>query len=296
LGWASGAFLKARTGPISGASSTLRKKGQIPVNDSALRDNAQSRVTVFGHLKSRPASAGSFRAQLRFRPADCTANIYAAHHVFSVGAMKKAPAITCVFVDIGGVLLTNGWDHHARRRAVAKFKLDWAEMEERHRLTFEIHEEGKLTFEEYLSLVVFYEKRPFTRAQFRRFMCEQSKPYLDTIGTIAQLKARHGMKIAVVSNESLELNAYRIRTFKLDGFVDSFISSCFVHLRKPDVNIFRLALDITHTQPHQVLYIENTPMFVRIAQGLGIRSILHTDYESTRAQLASLGLNEGDPQ
>ncbi|MGD1073405.1 MAG: HAD-IA family hydrolase [Bryobacteraceae bacterium] len=215
--------------------------------------------------------------------------------------MKKAPAITCVFVDIGGVLLTNGWDHHARRRAVAKFKLDWAEMEERHRLTFEIHEEGKLTFEEYLSLVVFYEKRPFTRAQFRRFMCEQSKPYPDTIGMIAQLKARHGMKIAVVSNESLELNAYRIRTFKLDGFVDSFISSCFVHLRKPDVNIFRLALDITHTQPHQVLYIENTPMFVRIAQGLGIRSILHTDYESTRAQLASLGLNalglnEGDPQ
>jgi putative hydrolase of the HAD superfamily len=204
-------------------------------------------------------------------------------------------------MDIGGVLLTNGWDHHARRRAVAKFRLDWAEMEERHRLTFEIHEEGKLTFEEYLSLVVFYEKRPFTRAQFRRFMCEQSKPYPDMIGMIAQLKARHGMKIAVVSNESLELNAYRIRTFKLDGFVDSFISSCFVRLRKPDVNIFRLALDITHTQPHQVLYIENTPMFVDIAQGLGIRSILHTDYASTRAQLASLGLNalglnEGDPQ
>jgi putative hydrolase of the HAD superfamily len=215
--------------------------------------------------------------------------------------MKKAPAITCVFVDIGGVLLTNGWDHHARRRAVARFNLDWAEMEERHRLTFEIHEEGKLTFEEYLSLVVFYEKRPFTRAQFRRFMCEQSKPYPDMIGMMAQLKARQGLKLAVVSNESLELNAYRIRTFKLDEFVDSFISSCFVHLRKPDANIFRLALDITHTQPHQVLYIENTPMFVQIAQGLGIKSILHTDYESTRAQLASLGrnalgTNQGDPQ
>jgi putative hydrolase of the HAD superfamily len=210
--------------------------------------------------------------------------------------MKQKSPITCIFVDVGGVLLTNGWDHHARRRAVAKFKLDWAEMEERHRLTFEIHEEGKLTFEEYLNLVVFYEKRPFTRAQFRRFMCEQSKPYPDMIGMIGQLKTRHGMKIAVVSNESLELNAYRIRTFGLDGFVDSFISSCFVHLRKPDVNIFRLALDITHTPAHQVLYIENTPMFVRIAQGLGIRSILHTDYESTRAQLASLGMNEGDPQ
>ena len=207
---------------------------------------------------------------------------------------KNASAIRCVFVDIGGVLLTNGWDHCARRRAVAKFELNWAEMEERHRLTFEIHEEGKLTFEEYLNLVVFYEKRPFTRGQFRRFMCEQSKPYGDMIEMVAQLKARHGLKIAVVSNESLELNAYRIRKFRLDGFVDSFISSCFVHLRKPDANIFRLALDITQTTANQVLYIENTPMFVQIARGLGIRSILHTDYESTRAQLASLGLEEGE--
>jgi putative hydrolase of the HAD superfamily len=116
------------------------------------------------------------------------------------------------------------------------------------------------------------------------------------IGMVAQLKARHGLKIAVVSNEWLELNAYRIRTFKLHGFVDSFISSCFVHLRKPDTNIFRLALDITQTPAHQVLYIENTPMFVGIAEGLGIRSILHPDYKSTCAQLASLGLKEGDPQ
>jgi len=207
--------------------------------------------------------------------------------------MRKTSAITCVFVDVGGVLLTNGWDHHARRRAVAKFKLNWAEMEERHRLVFEIHEEGKLTFEEYLSLVVFYEKRPFTRAQFRRFMCEQSKAYPEMIALLGQLKAQ-GLKIAVVSNESLELNAYRIRTFELAKFVDSFISSCFVHLRKPDANIFRLALDITQTPADRVLYIENTPMFVQIAEGLGIKSILHTDCESTRAQLVSLGVTERD--
>jgi len=92
----------------------------------------------------------------------------------------------------------------------------------------------------------------------------------------------------------LEINAYRIRTFELAKFVDSFISSCFVHLRKPDANIFRLALDIVQTPAHQVLYIENTPMFVQIAQGLGIRSILHTDCKSTSAQLVSVGLIERD--
>jgi len=207
--------------------------------------------------------------------------------------MKRVIPITALFLDIGGVLLTNGWDHLARRRAAKHFKLEWAEMEERHALTFETHEEGKLTFEEYLGRVVFYQKRPFTRAQFRRFMFAQSKPYPEMIALFAQLKAQHRLKITVVSNEAREVNAYRIRKFKLDRLVDSFISSCFVHLRKPDAEIYRLALDISQAPARQVVYIENTPMFVQVAEGLGIRSILHTDYESTRAKLASLGLQEG---
>ena len=205
-------------------------------------------------------------------------------------SMKRKRAITCIFLDIGGVLLTNGWDHLARRRAAKYFKLQWAEMEDRHRLVFETHEEGKLTFEEYLGRVVFYQKRSFTRAQFRSFMFAQSKPYPKMIDLVAQLKVRYGLKIAIVSNESREVNAYRIRKFKLAGFVDSFISSCFVHVRKSDADIFRLALDIAQAPARQVVYIENTPMFVQIAEGLGIRSILHTDYKSTCAKLASFGL------
>ena len=204
--------------------------------------------------------------------------------------MKKANPITCLFLDIGGVLLTDGWDHHARKRAAAAFKLDLSEMEDRHHLTFDTYEDGKLTLEEYLGRVVFYQKRSFTRAQFRHFMFAQSKPYPEMIELVAQLKVRHGLKIAVVNNEGRELNAYRIQKFKLDGFVDFFISSCFVHLRKPDADIFRLALDIAQVPVRQVLYIENTPMFVQIAEGLGIRSILHKDYRTTCAKLASFGL------
>ena len=123
-------------------------------------------------------------------------------------------------------------------------------------------------------------------------MFAQSKPYSEMIDLVTQLKVRYGLKIAVVSNEALELNAYRIRKFKLDKFVDSFVSSCFVHIRKPDAEIFRLALDIAQSRAQQVLYIENTPMFVQVAEGLGIRSILHTDYKSTRAKLASSGLHD----
>jgi putative hydrolase of the HAD superfamily len=121
-------------------------------------------------------------------------------------------------------------------------------------------------------------------------MFAQSKPYPEMIELIRQLKAKYGLKIVVVSNEARELNAYRIRKFKLAGFVDSFVSSSFVHVRKPDADIFRLALDIAQVPARQVVYIEDTPMFVQVAEGLGIQSILHTDYRSTRAKLAAVGL------
>ena len=208
--------------------------------------------------------------------------------------MSKASPITCVFVDIDGVLLTDGWDHHARKRAATNFKLEFAEMDDRHHLNFATFEEGKRTLEEYLSRVVFQQERSFTRAQFRRFLFAQPKPYPEMIELIARLKVRHGLKIAVVSNEARELNKYRIRKFKLDGFVDFFISSCFVHVRKPDADIFRLALDVAQAPAGRVVYIENTPMFLQIAEGLGIRSILHTDYVSTCAKLASLGLRNDE--
>jgi putative hydrolase of the HAD superfamily len=210
------------------------------------------------------------------------------------GPMKPATRISCLFVDIGGVLLTDGWTHDGRKRAAANFNLDLAEMEERHHQTFDTYEEGKLTLDEYLGRVVFYQERPFTRAQFRTFMFAQSEPHPEMIDLVTQLKARHGLKVAVVSNEGRELNAYRINEFHLDQFVDFYISSCFVHIRKPDADIFRLALDIAQVPARQVVYVENTPMFVQVAEGLGIRSILHMDYESTRAQLDSVGLADGD--
>jgi len=200
--------------------------------------------------------------------------------------------ITTLFVDIGGVLLTNGRDHVIRKRAVTHFKLKLSELEERHHLMFAAYEEGKLTLEDYLGRVVFHKSRPFTRAEFRRYMFAQSKPYPEMIELIASLKARYRLKVVVVSNEGRELNAHRIGKYKLGSFVDAFVSSCFVHRRKPDADIFQLALDIAQTPAAKVIYIDNTAMLVQIAEGLGIRSILHTDYKTTRAQLSALGLKD----
>jgi putative hydrolase of the HAD superfamily len=193
-------------------------------------------------------------------------------------------------MDIGGVLLSDGWDHRARKRAVKKFKLEAVEMEARHQMVFDTYEEGKLTENEYLDHVVFFRSRPFTRGAFRKFMFAQSTPYPDMLTLVRELKEKYRLKVIVVSNEARVLNDYRIQKFRLDDIVDAYISSCYVHLRKPDADIFRLALDVAHTPAQQVVYVENTPMFVEIANGLGIRSIFHTDYSSTRAKLASLGL------
>ncbi len=205
-------------------------------------------------------------------------------------SMKKSSPIRCLFVDIGGVLLTNGWDHEARARAAEHFALDPDEMAHRHHLTFDTLETGKLSLEDYLKRVVFHKRRPFSPEQFRRYMLKQSKPYPEMLELITQLKAQHGLKTIAVSNEGRELNAHRVRKFKLADLFDAFISSCFVHFRKPDLEFYQLALDIAQMPARSVLYLENTAMFLQVARSIGIRGVLHTDYDSTRSALASYGL------
>ena len=204
--------------------------------------------------------------------------------------MMPQSKITCLFVDIGGVLLSDGWDHSSRALASKKFGLNPIEMDIRHNQTFYTFEIGKITIDEYLNRTVFYEKRDFTRAEFKRFMFMQSKECPQMIDLVRMLKEEYNLKIAVVSNESRELNTFRIEKFKLARFVDFFVSSCYVYLRKPDKDIFRLAIDIAQVPVDQIVYIENTPMFVQVAESLGIKSILHKDYNSTCAKLASFGL------
>lgn len=204
--------------------------------------------------------------------------------------MQQTSSITTLFIDIGGVLLTNGWDRAARKQAAATFSLDLVELEERHHLTFDTYEEGKLTLDEYLSRIVFYEDRSFTRDTFKEFMFSRTEPYPEMIKMICELKEKYNLKIAIVNNEGRELNEYRIKQFGINKFVDFFISSCFVHFRKPDADIWRIALDIALVAPSEVLYIEDRAMFVSVAEGLGINGLLHTDYESTKEKLSRFGL------
>ncbi len=199
-------------------------------------------------------------------------------------------SITTLFLDIGGVLLTNGWGRESRRKVAAELNLDFAEIDERHHLTFDTYEEGKLSLDEYLQRVIFYEKRPFTAESFKQIMFVQSHPFTDMLAFMADLKKRHQLKIAAVSNEGRELTEYRIRQFNLDSLIDIFIVSSFVHIRKPDADIYRLALDVAQAKPEEAVYIDDRAMLVDVACSLGIHGIHHTSHANTQDALAQLGL------
>jgi putative hydrolase of the HAD superfamily len=204
--------------------------------------------------------------------------------------MAKDSQIKVLFLDIGGVLLTNGWDHAVRRRAADKFGLDYDEMDERHNQTFDTHEEGKITLDVYLQRVIFYRKRTFTVQQFKDFMFAQSQPFTEMIDSTKKFASLNNLRVGAISNEGRELTIHRIRTFNLCEFMQFFIVSCFVHFRKPDEDMYRIALDIAQVAPEDAVYIDDREMLVEVAQSLGIHSIRHKDIKTTKQGLAELGL------
>ncbi len=201
-----------------------------------------------------------------------------------------ADKIYALFLDIGGVLLTNGWDRHARSSAIKKFNLDEEEVQERHHLTFDTYESGKLSLDQYLDRVVFFKERNFSKDDFRDFMFSNSKPFPDMINYIKDLKKKYNLRIFAVSNEGRELNDYRIKTFKLYEVFDGFISSSFVHFRKPDEDIFKVALDISQIPPENIVYLDDRDMFVEIAKSMGIKGIHHENLDRTKKMFEEFGL------
>lgn len=201
--------------------------------------------------------------------------------------------ITTLFLDIGGILLTNGWDTGMRKQAAEKFGLDFRDMNARHGKAFPAYEKGRLSLDDYLDRVVFTRGRDFSPGEFKEFMFTRSRPYPEMIGLFRNLKVRHRLTVAALSNEGRELTEYRVRTFHLKSLIDFFVSSCFVHMRKPDARIYRLALDIAQVPAEEAAYIEDRPGSVEAARALGIRAIHHVDHPTTRDRLKTLGLSPG---
>jgi len=199
-------------------------------------------------------------------------------------------AITTLFLDIGGVLLTNGWDTSARAEAAKLFHLNEKAMGERHAQLFDLYEMGLISLDQYLDFVIFYEPRSFSKEQFKEFMFSCSKPHQEMIQLMVDIKKSRGVKMVAVSNEGRELMDWRILRFKLDTFIDFFVCSSFVGKKKPDPTFYRMALDMCQTDPKNIVYIDDRPVLVEVGRTFGMQCICHQNVSATRDALRQLGL------
>ena len=199
--------------------------------------------------------------------------------------------ISTILWDVGGVLLTNGWDHEGRSAVLARFKVDRAEFEERHPEANDAWEKGLITVEEYLHRTVFWEPRSFSVEEFVEAMKGESHLLPDTsLGILENIATTQDVDLGMLNNEARELNDYRIETFGLRGYFDFFFSSCYVGLRKPHEQIFRMAIDVLQCEPGEVIFIDDRPGNVEAAAAVGIHAIRFQGSEQVARDLAALGI------
>ena len=197
--------------------------------------------------------------------------------------------IRTLFWDVGGVLLTNAWDHEERQRAVEKFQLQKADFETRHKDAVSGFEEGKISLDQYLDRTVFYQPRKFSTQEFKNYMFSLSKPKPEVLEFARSLAARCLM--ATINNESREMNDYRIKQFGLSQIFDLFVSSCYVGMRKPDEKIYRLAVDLIQKQPDECCFIDDRPTNIEGAEKIGTRTVLMRDAAQLKKDLQDLGVS-----
>lgn len=199
------------------------------------------------------------------------------------------PAIRAIFWDVGGVLLSNAWDHTERSEALEHFHLDEREFHDRHEMLVSSFERGKITLDEYLDRTVFYRERPFTRDAFRDFIFSLSQPVPDVLAFAESLTKSGKYFMGTINNESRELNDYRIEKFGLRKIFQLFVSSCFVGLRKPERDIYRLALEITQIPPEQCCFIDDRALNLECAARLGMHTIEMKGLASLKEGLEKYG-------
>jgi putative hydrolase of the HAD superfamily len=200
------------------------------------------------------------------------------------------PDVTALFWDVGGVILSNGWDRGARAAAAQKFGLDWEELQDRHDLASPAFETGKITLDMYLERIVFYRKRDFTREEFTAFIFEQSSEFPESRAVLSGVAAAGKYMLATINNEPLELNERRIKQFDLRREFKAFFSSCFVGIRKPDEGIYKLALEVTQREPEECLFIDDRELNLECANMLRMRTIHFQNAAQLRAELAANGV------
>lgn len=199
-------------------------------------------------------------------------------------------AIHALFWDVGGVLLSNAWDHKERKIALEHFGLDQEEFHSRHEMVVSSFERGKISLDEYLQRTVFYRKRNFSGKDFLDYMYTLSQPKADSLAFARSLAENGKYFMSTINNESRELNLYRIEKFGLRNIFRLFVSSCFVGLRKPESGIYKLAIEVTQFNPEECCFIDDRALNLECAESLGMRTIQMQNVEQLRDELEKVGV------
>ena len=194
-------------------------------------------------------------------------------------------AITAMFWDVGGVVLSNGWDRPTRHLACTKFQIDWDDFQDRHELLVSKFETGRLSFDQYLQRTVFHRHRDFSIDEFKQFIFAQSNADQETIAVLREIAATGRYLLGTINNESKELNEFRIRKFGLRRYFTLFLSSCYVGLRKPDEAIYRHALELTQRAGDECLFIDDRSLNVEIAAQVGLGVVRFQNAQQLRSEL-----------
>jgi len=199
-------------------------------------------------------------------------------------------AITAMFWDVGGVLLSNGWDRPTRQLACERFHIDWDDFQDRHELLISKFETGRLSLDQYLQRTVFYRTRPFSLQEFKDHIFSQSTPNQESLSLLQQISGRGCYLLGTINNESRELNEFRIQKFGLAKYFTLFVTSCYIGLRKPDEAIYRRALELTQRSPGECLFIDDRSLNVEIAAQVGLHAICFQDAARLRTELERYGI------
>lgn len=198
--------------------------------------------------------------------------------------------IKALFWDIGGVLLTNGWDREQRARVVARFGLDPSEFSERHKLAVPELERGRMSLAEYMDQTVFYAPRDFTPAEFRAAMEAESLPHGESMALEVARGLAGRYRMYALNNEGRDLNEYRIRTYGLDEFLLGFFTSCYLGVMKPNPAIYRLGLELAQVRPQEAVMIDDRAQNVEAARSVGMHAVRYENAAGLREALAALGV------
>lgn len=190
-----------------------------------------------------------------------------------------------IFFDVGGVCLTNGWDEAAREKAARHYSIDLNETEDRHERIFEKFEKGLISRNDYLDQTYFFKERSFSKENFIRFMEGRSVSFNTTFSILERLKKENRYVLSTINNESLELNLYRIRTYKLNTYFSTFFSSCFLNLRKPEAEIYNKVLQMTQAIPEECLFIDDREENIEQAAKQGFQVIHAKEINKLDSQL-----------